>query len=348
MRPLLAVVAVLATVAVAAVASAPLRAAAPPSGVTGAECVDAAVPLGALPPAAPAWCDTMSPAIDTARRGPNTWADGFTGAMHSSLGAGYVVFDDARRTISHAETTVYRTETFAHNDHWMVDIAGSGAPVGQYEGSAEDFFVGPNNGGSLMRPDAAFRFDDGKLVVQFDVSAGMSAYGERVWPEVVVTTAARPSTRETNGWYAAGQFGGSPAIGCALPADRLSECRIYDANTITAWLSGQSSAGAPTVYGGTPSGERAAAWHLCGVTDPDASCRDHFRLELTRDSVALFVNGVKYMQHAGLPPASQLPAELLTQPVYVYFASWAYLPDATVARVHWGAIAINPQLQLMK
>ncbi|HEY6959275.1 MAG TPA: hypothetical protein VI814_10650 [Candidatus Limnocylindria bacterium] len=348
MRPLVAFAALVVIIAATVTAAGPLRAAVRPSAPAPAECIDAPVPLGALAPAEPAWCDGYSSAVDTARRGTNTWADSFAGAMHSSLGAGYLVFDDARRTISHAATTVYRTETFAHNDHWMVDIAGSGSPIGQYEGSAEDFFVGPNNGGSLMRPDEAFHFDDGKLVVQFDVSAGMTAYGERVWPEVVVTTAPRPSTRETNGWYAAGQFGGAAAIGCALPADRLSECRIYDADKITAWLSAQSAAGAPSVYGGTPLGERAAAWRLCRPTDPDASCRDHFRLELTRDSVSLFVNGVKYMQHAGLPSASQLPAELLTQPVYVYFASWAYLPEATVARVHWGAIAINPQLQLMK
>ena len=348
MRLLVPIAAAVVTVAAGIVAAGSLHATVRSTDVLNAECIDPPVPLGALPPAEPAWCETVSPAIDTARRGTNTWADSFTGALHSSLGAGYLVFDDARRTGSHAETTVYRTETFAHNDHWMVDIAGSGAPVGQYEGSAEDFFVGPNNGGALMRPDAAFHFDDGKLVVQFDVSAGMSAYGERVWPEIVVTTAAGPSTRETNGWYAAGQFGGSAAIGCALPADRLSECRIYDADKITAWLSSQSSAGAATAYGGTPAGDRGAAWHLCGPGDPDASCRDHFRLELTRDSVSLFVNGVTYMRHAGLPAASQLPAELLTQPVYVYFASWAYLPDATIARVHWGAIAINPQLQLMK
>jgi len=32
----------------------------------------------------------------------------------------------------------------------------------------------------------------------------------------------------------------------------------------------------------------------------------------------------------------------------VYFASWAYLVEPTVARVHWGRIAINPSALLMR
>ena len=269
--------------------------------------------------------------------------------MHAQLSSSYVVYENTRRVATGANTSLYRTQHFAHNGHWMVDIAGSGAPMGIYEGSAADFFTGPNNGGGLMRPNEPFRFEDGHLVIEFETSAGMTAYGDHVWPELVVTTAPAPAMRETNGWYAAGLFGGSAAIGCAFPSDRLSECRVYDADKITANLNAHSSAGAMMAFGGAPTTETMKqAWRLCSPTDPDAACRDRFRVVLERDAVTISVNGVRYMEFRGLPAASQLPAELLASPVYVYFASWAYLVEPTIARVHWGGIAINPSPTIMR
>jgi len=312
-------------------------------GAPNAECASPAPPLGALPPAGPAWCGALATAIDTASRTANGWSDGFASrAVHARLSGSYLVFDDARHA-ARAPTSVYRTQHFLHNGHWMVDIAGHGAPSGVYEGSAADFYTGPNNGGALMRPDEGFRFADDRLVIEFDVSAGMTTYGDRVWPEIVVTTAPTPSDRETNGWYAAGLFGGDPAVGCAFPSDRLSECRIYDTDKITANLSAHASGGAVSVFGGAPKSEPLkSAWHLCGPSDSDTVCRDHFRIELARDAITIFVNGVRYMEHRGLPPGAQLPERLLRSNVYVYFASWAYLVEPTVARVHWGRIAVNP------
>jgi hypothetical protein len=339
-----AFVAILASVALAATSS---RLGTQATAAT--SCQLAGAPLGALPPAVAAWCDTTNAPIDTAVRLPNGWRDDFaSGAVHAALPSSYVVFDSPRSAAGRA-TTVTRSQQFLHNGHWMVDIAGTGAPAGVYEGSAADFFVGPNNGGGLMRPDSSFTFEGGHLVIEFDVSAGMTAYADRVWPEIVVTTAPAPTASETNGWYAAGLFGGHPAIGCAMPSDRLSECRIYDANKITAWLSAQSSGGAASTFGGTPNTEpQKSAWHVCASADPDAFCRDRFRIDLSRDTITVSVNGVVYMQHRGLPASAQLPSALLTSPVYVYFASWAYLVEPTVARVHWGHIAINPPPALMR
>jgi hypothetical protein len=315
-----------------------------------ADCASAAPPLGALAPAMPAWCDAVATTVDTSLRTTNSWADGFAnGASHARIPAAYLVFENARRVASSAMTSLNRTQHFAHNGHWMVDIEGKGAPMGIYEGSALDFFTGPNNGGALMRPDAGFRFEDGRLVIEFEASAGMLAYGDRVWPEIVVTTAPAPSTRETNGWYAAGLFGGSSTIGCAFPSDRLSECRVYDADRITANLNAHASGGAASVFGGGPTTEALQhAWRLCGSKDPDASCRDRFKIVLERDAVTIFVNGVRYMEHRGLPAASQLPDDLMRSTVYVYFGSWAYLVEPTIARVHWGAIAINPAPAIMR
>ncbi len=314
-----------------------------------AYCASIGVPLGALPPAVAAWCESDGPSADTAVHVGNSWNDSFAGgAVHGKVPTSYRVFDSPRSKALRA-TTVDRTEHFFHNGHWMVDIRGGGAPNGIYEGSAKDFFTGPNNGGGLMRPDASFTFEDGHLVVEFEVAAGMTAYGDHVWPELVVTTAPAPSDRETNGWYAAGLFGGYPAIGCAFPADRLSECRVYDADKITAWLSAQSAGGAKTMFGGAPTTEpQRSAWHLCAEADSDSLCRDRFRVDLSRDTIKISVNGVPYMEHRGLPPSAQLPEEMLRSPVYVYFASWAYLVEPTVARVHWGRIAINPSALLMR
>ena len=296
-------------------------------------------PLGALPPALPVWCSTLAEGVDTAVKGSNTWVDGFgSPEQYARLAPSYKIFEAPRADRS----SVFKTQHLAHNGHWMVDVAGYGQPNGVYEGSAEDFFVGPNNGGSLMRPAADFRFEHGALVIEFDVSAGMSVYGDRAWPEVVVTTASAPSAHETNGWYAAGLFGGDATVGCSFPSDRLSECRIYDNEKITANLSEHFKAGGATTFGGTPTGALATAWSRCGPSDPDDRCRDRFRLVLERDAITIFVNGVLYMEHRGLPAASQLPASLLQSPVYVYFASWAYLVEPTVVRFHWGRIAINP------
>jgi len=310
----------------------------------------AAPPLGALAPNPPAWCSLLAAGVDTAMRTANAWSDGFlSGAAHAQLSRSYVVYENARRVRSGANTSLYRTQHFAHNGHWMVDIAGHGAPLGIYEGSAADFFTGPNNGGGLMRPNEPFRFEGGRLVIEFETSAGMAPYGDRVWPEIVVTTAAEPSVRETNGWYAAGLFGGSPAIGCAFPSDRLSECRVYDADHITANLHAHASGGAAIAFGGAPVTDAMQhAWRLCSPTDPDAACRDRFKVVLERDAVTIFVNGLRYMEHRGLPVASQLPEALLSSPVYIYFASWAYLVQPTVARVHWGSIAINPPPAIMR
>jgi hypothetical protein len=270
----------------------------------------------------------------------NSWTDEFrTGAVNARVASSYRVFELGRSRAS----SVFKTQHFAHNGHWMVDVAGHGAPLGIYPDSVDDFVIGPNNGGAFMRPDAAFRFVDGRLVIEVDVAAGMSSYGDHAWPEIVVTTANAPTPYETNGWYAAGVFGGYPVVACGLPADRLSECRIYDRDTITAHLNAGSSAGAAFAEGGAPTTPaRDAAWRTCSASQADEFCRDRFRLVLEKDAVTLSVNGVRYMEHRGLPENARLPDELLGSNVYVYFASWTYLGDPAVVRFHWGRISINP------
>jgi hypothetical protein len=302
-------------------------------------CADPAPPLGALPPAVPAWCLTLADGVDSAIRGVNSWTDDFaSGVANARIPSSYRVFELGRRRTS----SVFMTQHFAHNGHWMVDVAGRGAPLGVYAGAVDDFEIGPNNGGALMRPGATFRFVDGRLIVEVDVAAGMAAYGDHAWPEVVVTTADAPTSHESNGWYAAGIFGGHPVVACGFPADRLSECRIYDRDTISAHLNARSSAGSAFAEGGAPTtAARDTAWRTCAPSQADEACRDRFRLVLEKDAITVSVNGVRYMEHRGLPQGARLPDELLDSNVYVYFASWTYLGDPAVVRFHWGRIAIN-------
>lgn len=290
------------------------------------------LPVGALPPATPAWCGPLAQGDPTFVEGPNAWLDEFDhGLEHAALGDGYRVFEREGPSINKALH-------FRHNDHWMVDVNG----VDQDGGAPWNF------GGALMRPDRAFRFQSGTLVVEVDVAAGIAEYGGAAWPEIVVTTAPAPSGIVDDG-YAYGVFKGHWTVGCRLQSSRQPICALYDDTGRGAGSGGRTfeissfqHEGAQAFGGGPFGTELEQAWRVCRGTDPDTECRDRFRWELSRDTLVLYVNGVKYMEHRGLPQTKQLPDALLTGDVYVYLASWIYKPDAEVMRFHWDRLAINP------
>ena len=64
------------------------------------------------------------------------------------------------------------------------------------------------------------------------------------------------------------------------------------------------------------------------------SCRDRFRIELTQNSVSVYVNGKLYLQQSGLAAKDQLPEPFLSSDLYVYFSNWTNRPLET-ARFHW-------------
>src|SRR6266849_688761 len=102
--------------------SGPIAAAHAHGGDATINCADPATPLGALPPAVPAWCVNLTTGVDSAIRGVNSWTDEFkSGAVNARLSTSYRVFELGRPHTS----TVFRTQHFAHNGHWMVDVAGS-------------------------------------------------------------------------------------------------------------------------------------------------------------------------------------------------------------------------------
>jgi hypothetical protein len=297
-------------------------------------CWSSDTPLGALPPAKPIWCVPTGEGPTTFVDGDNTWLDEFEhGLSNAHLGAGYQVFDAAGASID-------QSEHFRHNNPWMVDVSGQDADG-----------PGPwNFGGATMRPDRAFHFQDGKLVIEVDVAAGISEYGGNAWPEVVVTTAPSPAPSPArDSTYNYDFFPKNHTVGCRLQPERSIICAFWDdsgrgagAGGRLAEISAFQHEGAAAVYGGGPTGHQSGAWRLCRDSDPDLECRDRFRLELSKDTVAVWVNGVKYMEHQGLPPEKQLPDALLNSDVYVYFGSWIYKPDAATVRFHWDRLAINP------
>jgi hypothetical protein len=323
-RPLVASTVGLAATALVSVAAA-----------QGTGCWTSDTPLGALPPAKPIWCIPATDGPTTFVQGDNSWVDEFDhGLSNASIGPGYQVFDKSGSSID-------QSQHFRHNNHWMVDVSGQDADG-----------PGPwNFGGATMRPDRTFRFVDGKLVVEIDVAAGISEYGGSAWPEVVLTTAANPAASPArDSTYNYDFFPSDYTVGCRLEPRRNVICAVWDdsgrgsgSGGRLAEISSFQHEGAAAVFGGGPFGYQEGAWRLCRDSDPDLECRDRFRLEFTRDTIAVHVNGVKYMEHQGLPAGKQVPEALLNGDVFVYFGSWIYKPDAATVRLHWDRVAINPE-----
>jgi len=286
--------------------------------------------LGVPGTAPPSWCLELTSGPPTLQAAPNAWVDDFDhGLSFAEIGEGYRVFDHAP-----AFSATCSSGHFRHNNHWMADVGTDGCE------------------GVMMRPDTSFRFVEGKLVVETTVAAGINAYGGAVWPEIVVTNAPQPTTPHAGGLYAYSMFEGYWAFGCRLESDRTPICALFDDAGDPSQTGGRvfeisffQHEGAERVFGGGPFGAATdAAWRTCAQEDPDLQCRDTFRLELERDAVTLYVNGVRYMEHRGLPPGKQLPEALVAGDVYTYFASWSSRLNEVGpgARYHWDRIAINP------
>jgi hypothetical protein len=200
--------------------------------------------------------------------------------------------------------------------------------------AAEDDF-----GGATMRPDRSFRFAGGKLVVEADVAAGIAGYEGNAWAEIGIATAAAPTGNIVDALYAYGIFGGQHSFGCRLQSSREPVCALYAPDGTRTWEISHFQHEAPTVFGGGPFDELSEVWRTCAGTDPDLECRDNFRLELTKDSIVLYVRGLRYFEQSG---ANLLPPELVDGDVYVYFSDWVYRPSAEVTRFHWDRLAVNP------
>src|SRR5262249_34532247 len=65
-------------------------------------------------------------------------------------------------------------------------------------------------------------------------------------------------------------------------------------------------------------------YRQCQPNQMDMFCRDRFRLELTKTSLTLYVNGRLYLQDSGWPAAYQIPDAWINggDNTYVYFTDW--------------------------
>ncbi len=289
----------------------------------GPDCHAGVVPDAALAgQPGPVFCEPLPSGPGTAVPGDGTWTDRFDHGLRLAGmgGSGYRTFVTAG---------VDQAAFWRHADHWMVDVAPSAG----------------DSGGALLRPRRPQRFVDGRLSVEVVTAAGHADYGATAWPEIVVTTAQRPTAPRQDGLYAYDHFRHHPSLGCRLEADRTPVCALMDATPRGAaqggrvWeMSFHQQAGTES-FGGGPWGPAAAAWRTCAVDDdPDTACRDRFRLELSATSLTLRVNGVRYFAQSGLPA---LPDELLDGDVYVYAASMTWLSEADVVRFHWDDLVVN-------
>jgi hypothetical protein len=254
----------------------------------------------------------------TFTQGANSWLDDFNhGGSMAAMGAGYREFS----------TDVQRAKSFRHANHWMPDVQ----PI-------------PNNGstvgGSYLRPDRSFRFENGVLVIEMDSAAGISTYDphpRQAWPEIVVSTADHPtpSGSVADDGYAYGHFPNAWTAGIRLQPSRVPIAALFNPGNTRTWERSFFQTEGAANEGGTP----APAWRTCNGTDPDTNCRDRFRWELRPDSMTLYVNGSLYWRQtqAGMFPAAFTEAPAL----YVYAASWISTREQKVYRFHWDRLRVN-------
>jgi hypothetical protein len=267
--------------------------------------------------------------------GVNSWVDNFdTGVDMGHLldgEMGYRVFADIENRGKR------QTLVFLNQDHWMVDMAGG------------------SNGGVLIRPDRMFRFEDGLLVIEADAAAALPEYEDSGSIEIDVTTASAPTGKIVDEQYGYGLFGGAWTFGCRLQADRGVTCSLFNASGRAGdpevfgnelgrvWQMLPFQQVGATNFGGEPKTETSDYFRTCAANEMDYNCRERFRLELTRTSVRVLVNGKLYFEQTGLSLQNQFPPELTEGNVYVYFTTWTNRPLRRAYRFHWDRLAINPR-----
>lgn len=287
-------------------------------------------PAGALPQQpAPVLCRSLTGGPDTSTQTVNAWHDEF------DHGLTFGGFQDTKYKIYDA-LAAYDSAHWRHADHWMVDLV----PRPMEDG------LGYDMGAAMLRPNRSFTFKNGKLIIESDVAAGLLAYGKKAWPEIIVTTAAKPLGRVPRGTYAYDMFPRDWTFGCRLSTNRHPTCALkkndgsHNQAGTQVWEMSFFQKVGTKVIGGTEIGERGKYWRLCQLDEPDTLCRDRFRLELTRTSVILYVNGLLYFQQTGIPA---LPNELVNGRLYVYLASAHVSHPADTIRYHWDRFTINTE-----
>ncbi|HEY3058138.1 MAG TPA: hypothetical protein VGL99_04095 [Chloroflexota bacterium] len=315
------------------------------------------------------WCYPQPAAIPPTRsNGSNEWVDTFTNNAPSILqfndhDMAYRVFD-----VFYGSQGSFARGYFVNVDHWMIDLA----DVSSYRLS----------GGILVSPDRQFSFENGKLVVEADAAAGSDGMGgANRFYEIDISPATEPTGFGVDALYGYGSFGGIGAVGCRLERNDQGGnfvCAMYDNSgratdgrcTLPQPCPGPfdqpgrlwetqgvgTSVTASSVVGGYPQWQipgtnlrLSDVWRTCADNELDLHCRDRFRMEVTKDSIHLFVNGYPAMLIDGLfaqNPAggwdNRIPDFWFQGGVRPYFTSWINGGQHTPTRWHWDRLAVNP------
>jgi hypothetical protein len=324
----------------------------------------------ALEPEFSIWCYTQPvPIPATAQIGANDWVDTFDNNGNAILqfndhDMGYRVFNALL-----GPTDSFGVGTFVNVNHWMIDLV--------------DTSTNRLSGGVMVSPDKQFHFDNGKLVVEVDAAAGSDGMGgANRFYEIDLTPAVALTGTTTDALYGYGQFGHVGAMGCRLERNDQGGnfvCAMYDnSGRVTGgecppqnapcsdnggrpgrvWeTQGPGTAiTAASITGNTPQSLIPGTnllgrqvWRQCADNEFDLHCRDRFRMEVTKDSIHLFVNGFPYMQIDGLfaqNPATgadnRIPDVWFQQGVRPYFTSWINGGQHSPTRWHWDRIAVHP------
>jgi hypothetical protein len=313
-------------------------------------------------PMGPVWCFPLVSEPTTRTSGANDWVDSFeTNVQMGHLNdgeMGYRVFE-----AFNGDPGTFKQQTFVNNNHWMVDLA-----------KLSSFNL---SGGVMLTPNRSFQAENGRLVIEADVAAGADGLGGAdEFVEIDLTSASAPTGTTVDPLYGYGKFGRVGAVGCRLERQLDGAhivCAMYDDTARDAggtdvtggpigrpgrvWeTQGAGTANtAASVVGGYPSYQIPGTnlrvsdvWRQCEANQMDMFCRDRFRLEITKTSVAIFVNGYRVYDIQGLfaeNPATgadnRIPDAFLSSG-RPYFTSWNNGTHYPVYRFHWGRVAVNP------
>jgi hypothetical protein len=318
-------------------------------------------PVPSNEPARPIWCYPLSAPVETYVEGANDWVDTYDNngpaLQHfDSEDYGVFAFDNHGRLAIGA---------FINDDHWAFDMA-----------DPSSFRL---SGGAQLSPARSFAFENGRLIVEGDVAAGSLAMGGAdVFSEIDVSPAPAPTGITVDPLYGYGAFGGRGAIGCRF--ERAQDgphivCAQYDNSTRDAggtdvnggpsgrpgrvWeTQGVGTANTATsVQGGYPQWpipntnlHVSDVWRVCPTGAPYESCLDRFRMEISKDSIHILVNGYVVMLIDGLyaqNPATgadnRVPdAWFGPSGVHAYYTSWINGGMHHATRFYWDRIAVNP------
>lgn len=303
------------------------------------------VPLGAVAPQRPEWCDhTGQYSIDTHHEGPNAWRDDFNhGNVHAKIPPAYAV--------GTANASACDILHWAHNNHWMIDYQGNN---GEY----------PTLCGAWLRPNRTFRVQtDGTVVIEFEVASPIAGTRDSdelsdSWPEVIVSTAPAPTTLRANGTYLYEAFVGHWTFGCRMQQSRHPICALYEPSDGFAggptrqWEVNQNGGEVQDDWNGgpaTPGSPVYNAWKGCDSRqDPDTACRNVHRLVLSNNRMQFYhldSQTGQWVEGYGAVLEDNQLGNILNGPFYVYVGDFAYrISQDVVLRTHWDHLAVNPGL----